>query len=79
MRCMVKCTPIKDGSTILLTHDPLSSLAYPMITHTPPVAINFSMKTLVARQWPANITVHHNCGLWHKINGDGVHYDSDVY
>ena len=39
-------------ATICLTHDPLSSLAYPMITHmyTPPVAGNLPVKTLVARQ-----------------------------
>ena len=48
---MVECTPI---TTILLAHDPLSSLAYSMITHTPPVAGNLSIKTLVARQRPTN-------------------------
>ena len=34
--------------TVLLVHDPLSSLAYPMITHTPLVASNLPIKTLVA-------------------------------
>ena len=34
--------------TVLLAHDPLSSLAYPMISHTPLVASNLSIKTLVA-------------------------------
>ena len=32
--------------TILLAHDPLSSLAYPMITHGPPVAGNLPTKNL---------------------------------
>ena len=36
----------------------LSSLAYPMITHTPLVAGNLPIKTLVARQWPTNNIVH---------------------
>ena len=31
----------------LLAHDPLSSLAYPMITHTPLVASNFPIKQLL--------------------------------
>ena len=35
--------------TSLLAHNPLSSLAYPMITHTPLVASNLPIKTLVAR------------------------------
>ena len=35
--------------TVLLAHDPLSSLAYPMITHNPVVASNLPIKTLVAR------------------------------
>ena len=38
--------------TVLLAHDPLSSLDYPMITHTPLVAGNLPIKTLVARRWP---------------------------
>ena len=42
-------------ATVLLVHDPLSSLAYPMVTHTPPEAGNLPKKTLVARQWPTNI------------------------
>ena len=36
-------------ATILLAHDSLSSLAYPMITHTSLVAGNLPIKTLVAR------------------------------
>ena len=48
---MVKCTL----ATIFLAHDLLSSLAYPMINHTPPVAGN-----LPIRQWPTryNITIY---------------------
>ena len=46
---MVESTPI---ITVSLAHDPLSSLACPTITHTPLVASNFPIKTLVARQWP---------------------------
>ena len=34
--------------TVSLAHDPLSSLAYNMITHTPLVAVNLPIKTLVA-------------------------------
>ena len=34
--------------TVLLAHDPLSSLAYPMITHASLVASNLPIKTLVA-------------------------------
>ena len=46
--------------TILLAHDPLSSLAYPMITHGPPVACNLPIKTLVAKQQPTNVyNIHH--------------------
>ena len=41
--------------TNLLAHDPLSSLAYPMLTHTPPLAGYLLIKTLVARQQPTNI------------------------
>ena len=37
-------------ASILLAHDPLSPLAYPMITHIPPIASNLPIKTLVARQ-----------------------------
>ena len=44
---MVKCTPIKVLQLhILVSHDPLSSLAYPTITHTPPVAGNLPTKIL---------------------------------
>ena len=39
-------------SCILLAHDSLSSLVYPMITHTSLVAGNLPIKTLVARQQP---------------------------
>ena len=34
----------------ILAHDPLSLLTYPMITHTPLVACNLPIKTMVARQ-----------------------------
>ena len=39
---------IQGLATILLAHDPLSALAYSVITHTPPIAGNLSTKTLVA-------------------------------
>ena len=42
-------------ATILVAHDPLSSSAYPMITHAHPVAGNLSIKTLVARQCPTKL------------------------
>ena len=38
--------------TVLLAHDPISSLAYPVITHTPLVSDNLPIDTLVARWWP---------------------------
>ena len=38
----------------MLAHDPLSSLAYPMITHTPLAAGNLPIKTLVVRQQPTS-------------------------
>ena len=41
-------------ATILLAHDPLSSLVYPMITHTSLVAGSLPIKPLVARQRPTN-------------------------
>ena len=41
----------------MLAHDPLSSLAYLMITHTPLVASNLPIKTLVARQRPTKIII----------------------
>ena len=47
--------PIYGIATILLAHNPLSSLACPMITHIPRVASNLRIKTLVARQWPTSI------------------------
>ena len=51
--------------TILLAHNPLSSSGYPMITYTHPVANNFPIKTLVARQLPTNniiVQIHvHAC------------------
>ena len=50
--------------TILLAHNPLSSSAYPMITHPPPVADNLPTKTLVARQLPTNT---HTYSLTHII------------
>ena len=39
----------------MLTYDPLSSLAYPMITHALLVAGNLPIKTLVAGQRPTNM------------------------
>ena len=53
MGCMVECTPIKVMQLVsLLAHEPLSSLAYPMITHTPPVAAgNLPLKT---KGWSTN-------------------------
>ena len=45
-------------AVILLAHDPLSSLAYSMITHTPPVASKLPIKTLVARQQPTTNNIH---------------------
>ena len=33
--CMVECTPVRILASYLLANDSLSSLAYPMITHTP--------------------------------------------
>ena len=47
--------PNQGLATILLAHDPLSSLAYSTITHTSLVAGNFPIKTLVARQQPTNV------------------------
>ena len=56
---MVECTPIKVlAVTLLLAHDPFSSLAYPMITLRPPVASNMPTKTLVARQRPTIYYTH---------------------
>jgi hypothetical protein len=46
--------------TSLLAHRPLSSLAYPMIIHTPLVAGNLPIKFLVARQWPTMINTGQN-------------------
>ena len=43
---------------ILLAHDPLLSLVYPMITHTSLVAGNLPIKILVARQQPTNTHTH---------------------
>ena len=48
---MVESTQLQ---LFLLAHDLLSSLVYSMITHTPPVAGNLSIKILVARQRPTN-------------------------
>ena len=78
---MVECTQIK-SCTILLAHDPLSSLAYTMITHTPLVAGNLPIKTLVTGQRPTNKDVIHISPLSHKysltttsndINKHGLH------
>ena len=52
--------------TVLLAHDPLSSLAYmyPMITHIPLWWPPTSCKTLIARQRPTSITILHlSCTL----------------
>ena len=43
--------------TILLVVDPLSSSAYPMMTHPSPVPGNLPIKTLVARQLPTSMYV----------------------
>ena len=53
---------------------PLSLLAYPVITHTPPVASNLSVKTLVARQWPTcNIMHAYVCVIqWNLHNTDTI-------
>ena len=47
--------------TILLAHDPLSSLAYPMITHRPPIAGNSPtcIKNFLARQQPTSTCIIH--------------------
>ena len=44
--------------TNLLVVDPLSSLAYPVMTHLLPVANKLRIKTLVAKQLPTNIQSH---------------------
>ena len=41
-----KCHDKWELATILLAHHPLSSLAYAVSTHGPPVASNFTIKTL---------------------------------
>ena len=46
------------NKVLQLFYDPLSLLAYPMITHTPPVAGNLHIRTFVARQWPTIISMH---------------------
>ena len=46
------------NKVLQLFYDPLSLLAYPMITHTPPVAGNLHIRTIVARQWPTIIAMH---------------------
>ena len=52
---MVECTPPTVlQHTILLAHDPFMIELYPMITHTPLVAGNFPIQTLVARQQPTS-------------------------
>ena len=51
---MVECTPIR-SCNYFVGQLPLSSLAYPMITHTPPLAGYLLIKTLVARQQPTNV------------------------
>ena len=51
--------PNYDFATILLANDSLSSLAYPMTTHTPLAAGNFPIKTLIVMQQPTNILYGH--------------------
>ena len=53
-------------ATILLAHDPLSSLAYPRIIHTPLAVGNLPIKTLVARQQPTNKHTHTHT-QWHTL------------
>ena len=60
-RCMVECSPIKVLQLFCWPMTPLSSLAYPMITHTPPVASNLPIKTLVARPTANKLTYRHTC------------------
>ena len=55
----ISCIPYKVLQHVLLAHNPISSLAYPMITHTPPVAGSSPIKTLVARQQPKNTMADH--------------------
>ena len=55
--CKVECCPINILQLFCwpVSHDPLSSLAYPII---PLVTSNLSIKSLVARQWPINAHTH---------------------
>ena len=55
--------------TVLLAHDPLSSLAYPTITHTPVVAGNLPIKTLVARRWPISHDTDYDTGTHDTCHG----------
>ena len=48
----------------MLAHDPLSPLAYPMITYTHPAAGNLPIKTLVAKQQPTKV---HAYTLFHLL------------
>ena len=46
-------------NNILLAHDFLSSSAYPVITHSPPVAGNLLIEILVVKQQPTMYSVMH--------------------
>ena len=50
--------------SILLAHDPLSSLTYPRIPRAPHVAGNLPIETLVARQWP---TIYNVCNTIKRL------------
>ena len=59
--------PKKGLATVLLAHDPLSSSAYPMITHTTLIASNLPVQILVVRRWPTKlILVHEKCAINHN-------------
>ena len=53
--------------TILLVVDPLSSSAYPMMTHPSPVPSNLPIKTLVARQLPTSMYITCELHVCNKI------------
>ena len=70
--CMVECTPIKVLQLFCWPMTPFSSLAYSMITHTPPVAGKLPIKTMVARQRPTSSDAwqwHHACmHAWNELS-----------
>ena len=49
--------------TNLFAHDPLSPLAYLMVTFAHFVAGNLPIKTLIARQWQTHTNTHSKCTL----------------